>query len=126
MSLRRQFIVVFVTFSAVLTAMGGFGTVWIVSRTLEEEMDDKLRQVAGAAAASGFGASGLEFTDPGDEDLGMWVSAHTRLRNLTKFVATAWIFRTDDYTAVVSSFPVDSRCSRHRCACSEPGSRWRR
>ncbi len=108
MSLRRQFIVVFVTFSAVLTAMGGFGTYWIVSRTLEEEMDDKLRQVAGAAVQTGFESSGLELLLAGEERSAMWVSAHTKLGRLTKFVAAAWIFRTDDYTAIVSSFPKDS------------------
>lgn len=108
MSLRRQFIVVFVTFSAVLTAMGGFGTYWIVSRTLEEEMDDKLREVAGVAVATGFETSGLEFILAGEEQSTMWASAHARLRGLENFVAAAWIFRTDDYTAVVSSFPADS------------------
>lgn len=108
MSLRRQFIVVFVSFSAVLTAMGGFGTYWIVSRALEDEMDDKLRQVAGAAVQAGFESSGLEFLLTGDEQAAMWASAHNRLRLLQDFVAAAWIFRTSDYTAVVSSFPVDS------------------
>ena len=110
MSLRRQFIVVFVTFSAVLTAMGGFGTYWIVSRTLGEEMDDKLQQVAGAAVQAGFESTGLEFLLPGEEQTTMWASAHSRLRRLEDkdFVAAAWIFRTDDYTAVVSSFPSDS------------------
>ena len=108
MSLRRQFIVVFVTFSAVLTAMGGFGTYWIVSRTLEEEMDDKLQEVAGVAVVVGFETSGLELLLAGEEQSTMWASAHARLRGLENFVAAAWIFRTDDYTAIVSSFPADS------------------
>ncbi len=108
MSLRRKFIVVFVTFSAVLTAIGGFGTVWIVSRTLGEEMDDKLRQVAGAAVQAGFESSVFLSLLPGDEQTTLWASANARLRLLKSYVAAAWIFRTDDYTAIVSSFPADS------------------
>lgn len=108
MSLRRQFIVVFVTFSVVLTATGGFGTWWVMSRTLEEEMDAKLRQVAGAAVRVGFESSSLGVFVPGDEDADQWKALRARLLQLTEYVADAWIFRTDDYTAVVSSFPRDS------------------
>ncbi|MEE8148723.1 MAG: HAMP domain-containing sensor histidine kinase [Longimicrobiales bacterium] len=108
MSLRRQFIVVFVTFSVVLTALGGFGTWRVMSRALEDEMDDKLRQVAGAAVQAGFESSGLEFLQPGEEESAMWASARQRLRLLRNYVANAWIFRTEGYTAIVSSFPADS------------------
>ncbi len=108
MSLRRQFIVVFVAFSVVLTAMAGFGTVWIVSRTLEGEMDDKLRQVASAAVQVGFESSSFESLLPGEEESRLWAAHHTKLRLLKNYVADGWIFRTDDYTAIVSSFPADS------------------
>ena len=48
-SLRRQFMIVLVTFSLVFAAVGGWGTWRIVKNDLEAEMDDKLRQYVGYA-----------------------------------------------------------------------------
>lgn len=106
MSLRGQFVVALVAFSVVLTAVGGWGTWRIVSRDLEAEMDDKLRQVAGVAAKVGFESSGLETLQPGDEDLSLYTRHHSRLRQLETYVAEAWLIRTADFTALMSSRPA--------------------
>ncbi len=74
MSLRRQFILLLVTFSVVFAAMGGWGTWVIVEADLEAEMDDKLQQVTGTAARVGFSTSGLAALRPGDEELRTYTS----------------------------------------------------
>ncbi len=107
-SLRRQFILVLVTFSVVLGPVGGWGIWLVVRRDLEAEMDDKLRQVASTAARVGFSTSGLSALRPGDEQLRTYTSQQSRLRQLQAIVAEAWIIRTeaDDYTSVVSTRPA--------------------
>ena len=69
MSLRREFMIVLVTFSVVLVGVGGWGTWQIVRAELEAEMEDKLQQVTGTAAQVGFSTSGLAALRPGDEAL---------------------------------------------------------
>jgi len=108
MSLRRQFIVVLVAFALALTGVGAWGA-WSITRpALESEMDDKLRQVVGAAAEVGFERSGLGALRPGEEDSRLWTGAHNRLRQLGDYVAEAWILRASDMTAVATSHPADS------------------
>ena len=106
MSLRRQFMLVLVTFSVVLAAVGGWGTWVIVQADLEAEMDDKLKQVTGTAARVGFSTSGLAALRPGDEALRTYTSQQSKLQQLQAYVAEAWIIRTVDYTSVVSTRPV--------------------
>ena len=106
MSLRRQFIIVLVTFSVVLAVAGGWSTWLIVRADLEAEMDDKLRQVTGTAARVGFSTSGLAALRPGDEQLRTYTSQQSRLQRLQSYVAEAWIIRTADYTSVVSTRPA--------------------
>ena len=106
MSLRRQFIIVLVTFSVVLAVVGGSGTWLIVRADLEAEMDEKLRQVTGTAARVGFSTSGIATLQPGDEQLRTYTSQQSKLRQLQSYVAEAWIVRTADYTSVVSTRPA--------------------
>ena len=105
-SLRRQFMIVLVTFSVVFAVVGGWGTWLIVQADLEAEMDDKLRQVTGASRVS-FSTSGLSALRPGDEQLRTYTSPQSRLQQLQSVaVAEAWIIRTSDYTSVVSTRPA--------------------
>lgn len=69
-------------------------------------MDDKLRQVAGAAAAVGFERSSYGALVPGDEELTLWRSANSQLANLESYVADAWILQASDFTALVTSRPA--------------------
>jgi signal transduction histidine kinase len=107
LSLRRQFVLVFVAFSVAVTAVGGWFAYRTTSRTLARELDDKLTQVAGAAAEVGFGAGAALLFQPGDEVTPLWQSYHARLLNLRRYVREAYIFRTD-LTLLVSSLPADS------------------
>lgn len=107
MSLRRQFVLVFVAFSVVVSAVGGGLAYRITSRTLERELDDKLTQVAGAAAEVGFSAENALLFRPGDEDTDFWQGYRARLERLTYYVDEAYIFRTD-LTVLVSHLPADS------------------
>ncbi len=106
MSLRRQFALALLAFSLLLTAMGGWVAWRIAGSALEDEMDDKLRQVAGAAAAVGFERSSYGAFLPGDESLTLWRSANSQLANLESYVAAAWILRAGDFTALVTSRPA--------------------
>ena len=67
MSLRRQFVLVFVAFSVCLTAVGGWVAWQETSRTLERELDEKLRWVAGAASEVGFQGTFLLSFQPRNE-----------------------------------------------------------
>ena len=106
MSLRRQFALALLTFSVLLTALGGVVAWRIAGSALADEMDDKLRQVAGAAAAVGFERSSYGAFLPGDEELTLWRSANSQLANLESYVADAWILRASDFTALVTSRPA--------------------
>ncbi len=107
MSLRRQFVFVFVSFSVILTALGGWLT-WRTTRdVLERELDDKLRQVAGAAAEVGLEGDLVLLLQPGDEESLGFTATYQRLRRLQRYVDRAYIFRRD-LTALVTTIPPDS------------------
>lgn len=107
MSLRRFFILVFVAFSATLMAVGGWLSWRLTSGALERELDDKLVSVAGAAAETGLQANLVRDFLPGDEDTQLWDAVNQRLRHLQRFVAAAYIFKSDN-TVLVSTAPPDS------------------
>lgn len=105
MSLRRQFILVFVIFSLVLTALGGLIAWMEASRALEEELDEKLRWVAGAAAEVGFDPDFLRSFQPGSEYTLEWTSQYERLRRLQRWVSAAYIFDRESRALVTTEGP---------------------
>ncbi len=109
MSLRRQFLLVLAAFSVALTVVSGVMVWRIASDALQRELDDKLRQVAGAAAEVGFESSALLALQAGigDEVDLNWTSAQNRLRRLRTYVSDAWIFRRDN-RSIVTTEPADS------------------
>ncbi len=107
MSLRRQFVLVFVAFSVVITGVGGWVAWRHTSRTLEEEMNDRLTWVAGAAAEVGLQASIVQNFQPGDEGTLVWRGVQERIRRLRRYVSDAYIFRRNR-TALVTTADPDS------------------
>jgi signal transduction histidine kinase len=102
MSLRRRFVLVFAAFAAIITALGGYLSWRASSAALERELDDKLRQVAGAAAQVGFPSSMVVGLQPGDESSSAWNVAYQRLSSLRRYVDAAYLFR-QDRTVLVST-----------------------
>jgi signal transduction histidine kinase len=108
--LRRQFALVFVAFSVVVSALGG-GLAYRTARgALEDELDQKVWQVAAAAAEMGLDAGVLSSFQPG---LGMdttlaYTSVQQRLRRLRRFVEVAYVLRSDDLTALVTTLPTNT------------------
>ena len=90
-TLRGRFVLVFVTFSLVVTAAVGFVSWWIARDALEGELDQRLVEVAGAAAATGLQSSLVLALEPGEESLFAWSSTHEMLRRLRLFVDGAYI-----------------------------------
>lgn len=107
MSLRRQFVLVFVGFSLVLSALGAGLAYRRASTALEAELDRRLTQVAGAAADVGLSAQYLLGLRPGMETESAFQSEQAKLRRLKRFVDEAYIFRQDLY-ALVTTLPTDS------------------
>ena len=105
MSLRRQFVLIFVTFSLVLTALGGLVAWMEASRALEEELDEKLRWVAGAAAEVGFDPDFLRSFQPGSEYTLEWTSQYERLRRLQRWVSAAYLFDRESRALVTTEGP---------------------
>lgn len=109
MSLRRQFVLVFVAFSLLVTVAGGLLAYRTASNALEQELDDKLIQVAGAAAEVGFSANLILSFRPGDEEAfsNEFTAVRRRLLGLKRFVDEAYIL-TPDLKAKVTTRSVDS------------------
>lgn len=107
MTLRGRFVVVFVSFSLVVTAAVGY-VAWRIARdALEAELDQRLEWVAGAAAETGLQSSLVAALEPGDEDSPAWNAAHARLARLRRYVAAAYIVDSEN-RALVTSAPADS------------------
>jgi signal transduction histidine kinase len=106
-SLRRRFILVFAGFAVILSVLGGVLTWTATRRALESELNDKLRQVAGAAAEVGFQSSLVVGLRPGDENSSAWNLAFQRLRSMQRYVASAYLFK-DDRSVLVSTEGPDS------------------
>lgn len=108
MSLRRQFVLVFVAFSAILSAGGGYLAYRVASRELERELDAKLTQVAGAAAETGLRGEEIVNFQPGDEGSDPWHIVQERIQRLRRYVADqVYIVRTD-LSALVTTLPPDT------------------
>jgi len=107
-SLRRQFVLVFVAFSVVVSGVGGILAYGNTSRVLERQLDDKLVQIALAAADVGFGGAADELLSllPGEEDSPTFSAQRQRLQRLRRVVDEAFIFRPD-LTAVVTTRPLE-------------------
>jgi signal transduction histidine kinase len=106
-SLRRQFVLLLVGFSAVVSVAGGFLAFRNTGRVLERQLDDKLVQVAWAAAETGLiGADELLSLRNGEEDTGTFTTFRGRLLRLKRVVDEAFIFRPD-LTAVVTTRPPE-------------------
>jgi signal transduction histidine kinase len=108
MSLRRRFALTLVSFALFLTAVGGWASWRLASDALNAEMNDKFRQVMGAGATlGGFDQDFFWDLQPGEEDALVWRGNQARLSDFDEFVSGSWIFRADDFTAIMSSRPVD-------------------
>jgi signal transduction histidine kinase len=108
MSLRRQFILVFVAFSVVVSVVGGALAYQMISRVLETELDEKLINVAWATVEVGIAADELLFLAPGDEEGPTFGPIQQRLRRLRRIVDEAYVFRPDG-TALVTTLDPGER-----------------
>lgn len=107
MNLRGRFTVALVGFSLILTAAGSVLAWRVTSRALEDELDEKLLTVAGAAADVGLVGGDLVNLRPGDEASGLWSAYHQRLAPLKEYVEIAYVFGRRG-EALVTSEPADS------------------
>lgn len=105
MSLRRKFALSLVAFSLLLAISGSVMAWRVMGRALEEELDEKLHWVAGAAEAGGIDGSAAQELRPGDEGSFLWRGYHARLVDLTAYVDEAYIFRRGG-EALVTSLPA--------------------
>ena len=106
-TLRGWFVLVFVTFSLAVTAAVGFLSWWIARSAVEDELDRRLREVAGAAAETGLQSSLVLALEPGEEHLGAWTSTQQRLQRLRRYVDAAYIIDANG-NALVTHAPADS------------------
>ena len=86
MSLRNRFTLLFVVFAVVITALGGWLAWRAAHRSLEQQMDNALRNVAGVAAYEFRDADDyLEGIRPGEELLNLnYLEYQETLRNLKR------------------------------------------
>lgn len=106
MSLRRQFVLVFVAFSVVVSVVGGSLAYRNTSVVLERQLDDKLVQVALAVADVGLPSDELLFLRPGDESGETFEVVRQRLLRLRRVVDEAYLFRLD-LTSLVTTRPPE-------------------
>ena len=106
-TLRGRFVLLFVTFSLAVTAAVGFVSWWIARDALEEELDNRLVQIAGAAAETGLQASLVLALEPGEEDLQAWTGTRQRLLSLRRYVDGAYIVDAEG-RALVTHADADS------------------
>lgn len=111
MSLRRQYVLVFVAFSVLVSALGGGLAYRSASGALETELDRKLIQVASAVADAGLSAELLLGFRPGMEETPegalVFRSEQAKILRLKRFVGEVYIVRQDLF-ALVTTLPVDS------------------
>ena len=106
MSLRRQYVLVFVAFSVLVSALGGFLAYRSAANALEAELDRKLVTVAGVAADVGLSAQLLLGLRPGMEESPLFISERAKLLQLKRSVDEAYVLR-QDLRALVTSLPAD-------------------
>lgn len=108
MSLRRQFVLIFVAFSLAVSALGGTVAYRTASRALERELDQKLYQVAGAVAEASLQAEAeILSLRPGDEKSPTFLRVQQQLQRLKRFMDEAYILRASDLTALVTSLDAE-------------------
>ncbi|MBT8397872.1 MAG: HAMP domain-containing histidine kinase [Gemmatimonadetes bacterium] len=107
MSLRRQYVLVFVAFSVLVTALGGTAAYLSTSDALERELDRRLEQVAGAAADVGLSGNLLLGFRPGMEASPDFQREKAKLEYLTRTVEEAYVV-SQDLRALVTTLPTDS------------------
>jgi len=108
LSLRQQYVLVFVAFSILVSALGGGLAYQNASSALEQELDRKLVEVAGAAADVGFIANDLRTFQEGAEEDGFYLAEREKLLRLAgRLAAEAYIFR-EDLRAIVTTVSTDS------------------
>jgi signal transduction histidine kinase len=105
MTLRQQFVLVFVGVSAALMAAGGWFAWSATSGALEDELDQKLVWVAGAAAATGLQSSLVIDLLPGQEGSDLWNASYHRLVRLRRYVDAAYLFKRDNTVLVSTGDP---------------------
>lgn len=106
LSLRRKFAVALVAFSLVLTGGGGFLALWVTTRALESELDEKLLWMAGAVSdATLFSEDVLNFR-PGEEGTLLWSSYQARLEGFLPRAEQAYLFRRGG-EALVTTEPAN-------------------
>jgi signal transduction histidine kinase len=104
-SLRRKYVLIFVGFALFLSLGGGWLSWTMTSGALEDELDEKLLWVAGAAAEVGLdGPTLLGFTQPSDTLEVFYTAQRGRLERLQNYVDEAYVFRRDR-TLIVSTTP---------------------
>jgi signal transduction histidine kinase len=103
MSLRRRFVLVLALYGATLSALLGF-VAWRISRSaLEDELDRRLTDVAGAAAATGLDANALTNLAEGYEDDPVYSAQRERLKGLIPFVDRAFVFSASRRTLIMTT-----------------------
>ena len=107
MNLRRKYILVFVGFCLLLTLGGGHLAWRTANAALENELDQKLVWVAGAAAEVGLQANPLLALQPGDENSSLYLPNRERLLRLLRYVDEAHIFRRDNTVIVTTDSPEE-------------------
>jgi len=103
MSLRRRFVLVLAAYGVALAAVLGFVSWNIARKALEEQLDQRLTDLAGAAAAVGIRADLTLALSPGYEDTDAYSVLLSRLQALLPFVDRAFLFHVDDRRLLVSS-----------------------
>jgi signal transduction histidine kinase len=107
LTLRRRFTLVLVTFSLVVTAAVGFLSWLIAKRALEDQLEEQLVYVAGAAAETGLQSALVLALEPGDDTLFAWTSTHQKLLSLRRYVDGAYIVDAEG-RALVTDAEADS------------------
>ncbi len=103
MTIRRRFILVFGLFSVALATIFAWVSYGIARKSLEDQLDQSLIWIAGAAAEVGLQSSIALSLEPGYEDEDGFTSYTASLNRMLRYVSGAWIFRATDRTALVTS-----------------------
>jgi len=105
LSLRRKFALTFVGFSLFLTVGGGALGLWITTRALESELDQKLLWMAGAVSDATLFAEDVMNFRPGEEGTLLWSSYQARLEGFLPRAEAAYLFRRGGDALVTTEPP---------------------
>jgi signal transduction histidine kinase len=107
LSLRRKFAISLVVFSLALTGGGGALALWVTTRALEAELDEKLLWMAGAVSESTLFAEDVLNFRPGEEGTLFWRNYQARLEGFLPRAEAAYLFRRGG-DALVTTEPPDA------------------